>query len=349
MRLPKFLRNHPSPVRDILPAIQDALERQKPFAWARVVTTWGSAPRRPGAAMIVVAPDDYAGSVSGGCVEHAVIDEALASLVTGRPQILDYGIRDETAWSAGLSCGGRLRVLVEPFPACSLEPGVRNAGRSLLLALNEDRPVVLATPLVGDASPRLVDEGGPLASAAAVCLATREPAEVDNGEIRWFLHPFPSRDRLVIVGGSDIAVHLIPLAHAVEFETILIDPRRVLADGRRFQVKPDRLFVESPESALRRLGVTDTTYAVLLTHEPSVDDPALHALLAGPARYIGALGGKKTQESRRERLRAAGYDEETIARIDGPVGVPIGAATPAEIAVSIVARLVEARRGAPVR
>ena len=297
--------------------------------------------------MIVVAPDHWAGSVSGGCVEHAVIDEALASIVTRRPQVLDYGIRDETAWSAGLSCGGRLRVLVETFPACSLEPAVRNVGRSLLLALNEDRPVVLATPMSGNEPPQLIspnDAEGRLVAAARECLETREPLEVEVDGTPWFLHPFPPRDRLIIVGGSDIAVHLVPLAASVEFETVLIDPRRVLADGRRFTRRPDHVFVESPQTVLARLGISTSTYAVLLTHDPSIDDPALHALLPSQARYIGALGGKKTQEQRRERLTAAGYPDFEIARLHGPVGLSIGAATPAEIAVSIVAELVRVRR-----
>lgn len=297
--------------------------------------------------MIVVAPDHWAGSVSGGCVEHAVIDEALASIVTRRPQVLDFGIRDETAWSAGLSCGGRLRVLVETFPACSLEPAVRNVGRSLLHAMNEDRPVVLATPMSGSESPRLFgpdETASPLADAARDCLSTREPLEVEVDGTSWFLQPFPPRDRLIIVGGSDIAVHLVPLAASVEFETVLIDPRRVLADGRRFTRRPDHVFVESPQTVLARLGISTSTYAVLLTHDPSIDDPALHALLPSQARYIGALGGKKTQEQRRERLVAAGFAPDLVSRIDGPAGAPIGAATPAEIAVSIVARLVEVRR-----
>lgn len=307
--------------------------------------------------MIVAAPDDWAGSVSGGCVEHAVIDEALGSLVSSSPQVVDYGVRDETAWSAGLSCGGRLRVLVETFPACALDPGTRAVGRALLDALNRDTPVVLASPMdPGVPGPFLLDgHGAPVAPAgrsadpeiaelAERLLRAREPGVYENPVGRWFLQPFPPRDRLLVFGGAEIAVRLIPMAHAVGFETVLVDPRRVLADGRRFVERPSHLVTDGVETALARYTPNESTYAVLLSHEPALDDPALNALLRSPARYIGALGGARTQEARRERLRAAGFGDDAIARIDGPVGMPIGAATPAEIAVSITARLVEVRR-----
>lgn len=343
-------------MRDILPDILDALARNQRVAWARVVSTWGSAPRRPGAAMAVESPSRWSGSVSGGCVEHAVIDEALGTLASGESQFVTYGVSSETAWSVGLSCGGRLQVFIEPFPACSRDPVARDIGHSLLDAVQSDRPAVLATPLHGDDTPLLFSADGrlmqpesgtsesQLAEAAKDALRSRTPAIAELAAGRWFMHPFPPRDRLVIVGGSEIARRLIPLAHSVDFETVLIDPRQVVAEGGRFVERPHHIAVDAADAGLARFEPTSSTYAVLLTHEPAIDDPALHILLRSPARYIGALGGRKTQAARRERLLGAGFTEAEIARIDGPVGLPIGAATPSEIAISIVARLVERRR-----
>ncbi len=343
-------------MRDVLPFIERAIEDGRPVAWARVVSTWGSAPRRPGAAMVVASPKEWAGSVSGGCVEHAVVDEALGTLATGLPQIVSYGVSAETAWSTGLSCGGTVRIHIERFPMFAANPESQAVGRALVEALRADRPVVLASPMTGSFPPVLLDvEGTPLeplalavdpglVDAARRSIACRTPVVATLGDDEWLLHPLPARDRLIIVGGSDIACHLIPLAHALEFETLLIDPRRVLVDGSLYIEAPSAVLTDASEHALSRIPLSESCYAVLLTHDPQVDDPALHVLLRSPARYIGALGGRKTQEARRSRLRSSGFSQADIERIDGPVGVPILATTPAEIAVSIAARLVERRR-----
>ena len=293
--------------------------------------------------MTVASPSDYAGSVSGGCVEHAVIDEVLGSLASGRSQVLEYGIRDTEAWSVGLSCGGTIRILAEPFP--------QGVGRTLVEAVRLDRPVILATPLDSGEDPALLDASGLLidgdepadgvAEAALPSLSERAPREVDLAGQNWFIHPFPARERLVIVGGAEITVHLVPLARRVGFKTIVLDPRGVFSSGRSFDEAPDQV-VQDPVDDLPDPG--PDLYAVLLTHDPSVDDPILRRLLRSDAAYIGALGGKRTQQSRKARMVEAGFDQATLDRIDGPVGVPIGAVTPAEIAVSIVARLVETRR-----
>jgi xanthine dehydrogenase accessory factor len=338
-------------MRDVLPFLADAIARRRSVGWARVVSTWGSAPRRPGACMVVVSPVEVAGSVSGGCVEHAAVDEVLGSLASGRTQVVEYGIRDDAAWSAGLSCGGTVRILVEPYPLDYAEDGACGVGCTLVEAVRAGRPVVLVTPLDDSGGPALFDAEGLLvdgeeppdgvAEAALQVLAGGAPREMDLAGGRWFVHPVPSRERLVIVGGADITEHLVPLARRVGFETIVLDPHGVFSGGRTFGEAPDRLVGGRAEAGLPE--VDPRTYVVLLTHDPSVDDPVLHRLVGSDVAYIGALGGRKTQDRRNERLREAGFEDAAIARIDGPVGVPIGAVTPAEIAVSIVARLVETR------
>lgn len=294
--------------------------------------------------MAVTSPTDFAGSVSGGCVEHAVIDEILGSLASGRRQIVDYGIGDPEAWTAGLSCGGTLRILVEPFPP--------DLGRTLVEAVRDDRPVIMVTSMGATGPSALLDRAGLLldgdelpngvAEAALSSLSDRRPREIELSGRSWFAHPFPPRERLLIVGGAEITSHLVPLARRVGFDTTVLDPHDVFARGRSFAEAPDRLLHGPAHENLPAVG--PDTYVVLLTHDPSVDDPVLHRVLGTDVAYVGALGGRKTQDRRNERLREAGFDEDAIGRIDGPVGVPIGAATPAEIAVSIVARLVQTRR-----
>lgn len=273
-----------------------------------------------------------------------MIDEVLGTVASGRSQLLDYGINDADAWSVGLSCGGTLRVLAEPFPM--------DVGRILVDSVRRDRPVILVSPLEDESSPSLLDADGLLmegveppdgvAEASLPSLADRSAREVELAGRTWFVHPFPARERLLIVGGAEITVHLVPLARRLGFETIVMDPHGVFSSGRAFEEDPDRILDGPVGDALPEPGAD--LYAVLLTHDPTLDDPILHRLLRGNAAYIGALGGRKTQQSRNQRLRDSGFDEDAIERIDGPVGVPIGAATPAEIAVSIAARLVETKR-----
>jgi len=363
-------------MHDVLPTLLEWNAAGKPFAVARVVSTWGSAPRRPGSTLLVTSDLEVVGSVSGGCIEGEVMEVGRRLLDTGGREILEYGVDNETAWSAGLSCGGRVRVVVEPWAAIA---GSFEAG-ALERTLASGRPFALVTPLEesasgheiffadsdesndglstptanGGAAPGLNDDGPapglnddgstPLpVDAVREAFEARSTGEIASGERRYFVHVFAPTPRLVIVGGSDIAVSLVALAGTLGFDTIVLDPRGVFVRPERFSTPPGRLLEAWPQDALPGLPLDADTFAVLLTHDPKIDDPALHLLLDRPVAYIGALGGKRTQEKRRERLAGAGFDGRQIERIHGPVGIDIDAATPAEIALSIMAEIVAVR------
>ena len=340
-------------MRDIEAAVRRWHAAGTRFALAFVVATWGSAPRRPGGAMAVTADLQVAGSLSGGCIEGAVIEEAVRLLAGERgPGRLEYGIEDELAWSVGLSCGGKLSVYLT-------EPG-RELWAALLDGLQRQRPAVLLTRLNGgrasqaliDLAERRVRTSGrghgfgadTVAAACELAAAERESALLEIDGVDTFVHFLPRPDELLIVGAGHIAVHLVAFARELGFRTVVIDPRRVFATSERFAVEPDELLAEWPDHVLADRPATDSTYAVLLTHDPKIDDAALRHLLPSPAVYIGALGSSRTHARRRARLREAGFDERTIDRVRGPAGLAIGAVSPDEIALAIMAQVIETKR-----
>jgi xanthine dehydrogenase accessory factor len=312
-------------------------------ALAAVMETWGSAPRRPGSLLAVNARSQFAGSVSGGCVEAAVIDAALEVIADGRPRVLDYRITNERAWEVGLACGGALRVYVE-------RPDRELVGR-ILSALAANEPVVLATD-VATGAPRLLRPLQPEPDLEpALAEAARGAVERDRSGViampggAVFLRVFNPPVRLVIVGAVQIAQALAPMAQLAGYDVLVVDPRRAFATAERFPGIP--LVSEWPEAALGRVGLDRRTAVVTLTHDPKLDDPALVAALRSEAFYVGCLGSQRTQAGRRERLAAMGFAQRDLARMHGPVGLPIGAISPGEIAVSILSQLVSALRGPP--
>lgn len=309
-------------MRDVLPTMESWIAENKRFALARVVSTWGSAPRRAGAAMVISSEGQVAGSVSGGCIEGEVVRTALEVLQQGRPALRSFGVSSEAAWAVGLSCGGQLEVLVQDFDS---------AGEGEWLSgLRGSQPFLVRTNVETGRS-----EVSPGATVSAPAL-----------EAGWFVHPIAPPTRLLIIGGADIAVHLTAMARRADFHCTVVDPRSVFSDPGRFDVQPDELLNAWPQEVLPDYDADESTFAVLLTHDPKIDDPALHALLNSPAPYIGALGGRKTQKARRERMRSHGYSSDQISRIHGPIGLNIGAATPVEIAASILAEMIAVRNGA---
>ena len=345
-------------MRDIWDDMTRWIERGHDFAVARVVDTWGSSPRTVGAAMIVDSDMEVVGSVSGGCIEGSVIEEAIGVLEKGAAKRLKYGVDDEKAWSVGLSCGGEIEVLVEKHWALVGGEETGKVWSALQEAVEEDRPAVLLTKMgEGGGAPLLVYPDGEVVgdwgddNAAAVAVAQEAYPHRRNGVVALegedvFVQVFARRDKLIVVGAGHIAIHLVPFAQALDFSVTVIDPRQVFAHAARFPVPPDELVDIWPREALGHRHLDDDTYAVLLTHDPKIDDEALGVLLAegSQVRYIGALGSRKTHAKRVERLAAEGFAEKVIARIKGPVGVDIGAKSPAEIALSIMAEVVAVRR-----
>jgi len=299
---------------------------------ATVVETWGSAPRPVGSALAISGAGEMAGSVSGGCVEGAVVVEAAEVLKSGSPRLLEYGVSDDDAFVVGLACGGRIRVLLEPVGAAL--PADMLAG---IVAARAARQPVAYVVDTATFDRRLA---GPDAFPERF-RADRSGFEEDG---TTFVAVYNPPLRLAVVGAVHIAQPLVAMAHLAGYDVTVIDPRDAFASEARF---PGRTLVHDwPDDALAALGVDARTAIVTLTHDPKLDDPALVAALRSGAFYVGALGSTRTHAKRMERLGAAGLGEAEVSRLNAPVGLDIGAKSPAEIAVSILAEItLRLRRG----
>lgn len=308
-------------------------------AMATVVATWGSSPRPVGSHLAVNAAGEFAGSVSGGCIEGAVIEEAQAAIADGQPRLLEFGVSDEQAWEVGLACGGRVQVHVEKLVPDVFDRMMRERAAK--------RPVARVIRLSDKASALVTADGviGELALAPSrrEALATRltsgqSGALDDSGDI--FARVYVPAPRLLIVGAVHIAQALAPMATMAGFDVTVIDPRRAFASEARF---PDiALTDEWPDDALNRLVPDAQTAVVTLSHDPKIDDPALAVALASPAFYIGSLGSKRTHEKRIARLTDLGLADQ-IDRIHAPVGLDLGGRYPSEIAVAILGEIIRVR------
>jgi len=331
--------------KDILRKAQEWTVAGRGAALATVVETWGSAPRPVGSHLVIDGDGNFLGSVSGGCVEGDVVTEALDVIGAGGRRMLEFGIADETAWRAGLSCGGRIRVYVESLDANQAE---------LLAAFNAERaarnPCVLITH-VTSGEQRLVRAADIAADPMAEVLVERLRLG-KSGMAAWdgkkfFLTIQAPATRLVAIGAVHIAQALAPIAKLVDFDMIIVDPRTAFATPERF---PDvELLAEWPDVALPALRLDRYTAMVLLTHDPRIDDQGIRHALRADCFYIGALGSSKTHAKRLERMRAEGFGERELARIRAPIGLDIGAVSPAEIAIAILGEIVAALRHKSLR
>jgi xanthine dehydrogenase accessory factor len=298
-------------------------------ALATVVETWGSAPRRVGAQLAVSGEGAIEGSVSGGCVEGAVVAEALEAIEEGEARLLEFGVSDEDAFAVGLACGGTIRVLVEPVGRVLPEAMLTE----LVDLRAARRPVAYVVDLEGGPR-RLATEG-----YAERFRMDRSGVEEDG---RSFVAIHNPPLRLVVVGAVHIAQALLPMARIAGYDPVLVDPREAFASEARFP--GERLVHDWPDDAMDAIGLDARTALVLLTHDPKLDDPAIARALRSEAFYIGALGSTRTHAKRVARLADAGFSEEEIGRIHAPVGLDIGAAGPAEIAVAILAEMTRVLR-----
>ena len=300
-------------------------------ALATVVETWGSAPRQAGSQLAISGAGEIMGSVSGGCVEGAVVVEALEAMQSGQPRLLSFGVSDETAFSVGLACGGTIRVLLEPVaPMADLLA-------ELVAIRAARRPVAYAVDLT-DWSRALLAPG----DAAEADLRLRSyKAGVEGAR---FITPHNPPLRLIVVGAVHIAQPLVAMARLAGYDPTLIDPRETFGAADRF---PGEVILDDwPDEALQRLAPDARSAIITLTHDSKLDDPAIAFALRSECFYLGCLGSKKTHAARVARLQAAGFSEAEIARIHAPVGLAIGAKTPAEIAISILAQVTAVLRGA---
>ncbi|MEM7368915.1 MAG: XdhC family protein [Bacteroidota bacterium] len=338
-------------MQDILYDLESWMQSDKDFAIATVIKTWGSSPRLPGSALAVSSEQEMLGSVSGGCVEGAVMQASLEILNSNVPQRLDYGVADEDAWRVGLSCGGKLSVFAERFVGRSAKPADREVWTELLKASHQNKGCVMLTQMSGGENAHLLvfpdgHEIGLLAGKGLTSLAlnayqARKNQVILHEEVEYFAQVFPRKSQLLIIGSAHITVDLVELAHDFGFETIVVDPRGIFSQKTTFSTPPDHMHQQWPQEVLEGLSLDAYTYAVLLTHDPKIDDPALHILLRSGVAYIGALGSSRTHRKRVARLQEAGFSEAEIARIHGPIGVDINAKRPREIALSILAQMIQ--------
>ncbi len=340
-------------MKDIIPNLLNWLQNGETIAIATVIQTWGSSPRQTGAKMAITSSGKMTGSVSGGCVEGAVVEAGIEVLKTREPQLLHFGVADETAWEVGLACGGTIEVFVQP-----LEVG---RFQQLKAAVEGEYPAAAVTIIRGPTSmlgSSLVwsDKQAPQTSFTAEMEAEMiEAAQsaLDGGQplrlqlpdesVELFVDVLLPSPMLVIVGGVHISIALAKMAKVLGYRTVIIDPRRAFGSAERFP-HADQLLQAWPDEALKSLAISPTTAIAVLTHDPKLDDPALLAALPGPAYYVGALGSKTTQGKRRQRLLEAGLSQTQVDRLHGPIGLDLGAHSPEEIALSILAEIVAARR-----
>lgn len=319
-------------MRDILPTLARWHASGRRVAIATVVERRGSAPRDPGASLALNDLGEIAGSVTGGCVEPAVIREAQEVLDGGGARLREYGIADDTAFAVGLACGGTVGILIAPLDT-ALVP-------ALARAVEEDRPAALTLVASGEriGTQELHEQPeGPVARL----VDAGESTLVDVAGDAVFVHALRPRPAMYVFGAIDHAAALTRVGKLLGYRVTVCDPRAAFVTPERFP-EADELVVAWPDRFLREAPVDAGTVICVLTHDEKFDVPALIAALETPAVYIGAMGSKVTTAGREERLRAEGVDEARIGRIHAPIGLAVGARSPEEVAVAIGAEIVEA-------
>ncbi len=345
-------------MREILQPMQDWFESGKEVALATVVEIYGSAPRGLGAKMAVNQDSLMTGSVSGGCVEGAVVAEALKVIKTGKSKLLHYGVTQDQAISVGLACGGTIEVWVEKLNRENFERMQKD--------LVEERLAVVVTVLSGSHVGERVyayPDGSMLGEFSDPDLTalvkanvvdvfsqqqcTRKTFQVNDQLVDMFFDMLAPSPKLVVVGAVHIAIPLVHYARILGFHTTVVDPRKAFGNVERFP-HVDHLVREWPEEFLQSFPWNQGTYLVVVSHDDKLDVPALAIGCQNEARYIGALGSKKTFAKHVKDLKAAGITDQQIARIHSPIGVDIAARGPEEIALAIITEMIAVKNGKQV-
>ncbi len=324
---------------DVLKAARDWMARDGKVAVATVVDTWGSAPVPIGGQMVIGADGRFQGSVSGGCIEGEVIVEAEDIIGSGKPKTLTFGVADETAWRAGLPCGGTVKVYVERMDKAT-------SGDLLARAVDarEGRKgLVVSTRLDSGKKQVYAREDANLPDDIADRFSTAKSQLKEDPDGQVFLHAIVPPARILVIGATHIGQVLAEVARLSGYQIEIIDPRTAFASQDRF--KDFTIHADWPQDVLPKIGLDPYTAVVALAHVGHIDDEALKLAVKADCLYIGALGSSRNHAKRRERLLAAGITEAEIAKIKAPIGLDIGAQTPAEIAVSVMAELIRAVRG----
>jgi xanthine dehydrogenase accessory factor len=324
---------------DVLKAARAWIGEDGRVALATVVGTWGSAPVPVGGQLVIGEDGRFEGSVSGGCVEGEVIAEAEDIFTSGQPKTLTFGVADETAWQVGLPCGGQIKVFLERLEGDS---GLQLIDRAMDARSNR-RGLLVKTHL-GDGQRELFERGDERADALVrqhLESGESEVVETPGGEV--FLHAMVPPVRVLVIGATHIGQILAQLVKLAGHEVIVIDPRTAFAAEARFP--GIRLDTEWPQDTIPKIGLDPYTAVVALAHVGHIDDEALKLAMRSSCFYVGALGSKRNHAKRTERLKAAGFTDAEIKRIHSPIGINIGAQSPPEIAIAIMAEVVLALRG----
>jgi xanthine dehydrogenase accessory factor len=332
-------------MKDVFDEVTRWRERGDKIALAMVVDVQRSAPRAPGTKMAVSDRGEIAGGVSGGCVEGAVVEIAEQVMAGAGPQLVHFGIADSDAWDVGLPCGAEIDVWVERYEPRRFEEIALHGGRAAEVTLLEGASPGAKLLVEADGA-RSGSLGAPELDDEAV-RAAGELLWTDVSERRgaFFIDVVGPAPRLVLFGAVDIAAPLCTIARAAGWRPYVVDPRGRFATAERF---PDALEVIAawPDEAFAKIGGIDpATSIVVLTHDPKLDDAALAIALRSPAGFIGAMGSRRAQAARRERLLALGFGDEELERLSAPVGLDLGAIAREETALSMFAEVVAARHG----
>ena len=301
--------------------------------------------------MALTVDDEISGSVSGGCVEGAVFETGLSVIKTGQPQLLHFGVTNDTAWEVGLACGGSIDVFVQRLD--------RVVYAAIRAALRADRSSVIVTVIRGPidllGNSIVVNEAGDVIgtlgadidraaveAATEVLCAGQSQRRALSDSIELFFDVIAPSPEVITIGGVHIAIALTQLAKVMGYRTTVIDPRGVFGTEARFP-HVDRLIQAWPDVALGQIKLSCLSAVAMLTHDPKLDDPALKIVLPSEAFYIGALGSPVTNAQRRERLLAAGLRASDLDKLHSPIGLAIGSQSPEEIALAIMAEIVACR------
>lgn len=363
-------------MRELLETIDSWRSQGKQVALATVVAVEGSTPRATGAKMAVTPEGDLAGSVSGGCVEADVFEQACEVVASGTPRLLRYGFSGDAVFEIGLACGGAIQVFIEPpaylttaiydrlakavrdsEPVCEVTvlSGSRSIGAKMLVFSDGSQQGALG---LGEVDARIGRDARE-ALRAGHSLLRSYYLEACDGEmeasaenaVKVFLECHVPPPTLLIVGAGHTSIALSAMAKLLGFSVVLIDARAALATTARFP-QADEIVVEWPHVALATKQITSNTYVAVLTHDAKFEEPLLPLLLRSSSPYIGVIGSKRTQALRLQRLRDQGFGDQDLQRVRGPVGLDIGAVTPEEIALSVMAEIVASqhhRLGTPLR
>ena len=304
-----------------LQVLRQALEwhrQQRPVWLVTVIETWGSAPRPPGALLAVRDDGLVVGSVSGGCVEDDLIERVRTGERVAKPTLITYGVTKEEAARFGLPCGGNLRLVQEPLVSTSwIEQVLSKTGEHQLVARKLDLNTGVST----------IESG--------------QRGEAFAFEARQIRQVFGPRWRMLVIGAGQLSRVLAEMALALDFEVIVCDPREEYS--MTWAVTNTQFVRTMPDDTVLALQLDPHSAVVAVTHDPKLDDMALLEALKSPAFYVGALGSRGNTAKRKERLRLFDLSEQEISRLHGPIGLHIGARTPAEIAVAILAEIIAVR------